>query len=266
MTRNIVLALLLVASADALRLVDLTSQRGASSALMPPRGLPPRPSVHMALRGGERAAAPRKPVARPSAAPKMSAIAQAWGGYLDLLDKRPIYTKMATGAVLSAIGDTLAQTLDSSAVAFSVRRLIVLVTVNVLYFSPLLHHWYNFFDMVVAKLKLETGSWACTFTCLALDQIVNTPITLVGFFCVFTLVNAISLVVVGGEVPAMGALVASVGTKLQVEYFNALLANWKVWTLPQVINFAFVPPKLRVAFANVVAVLWNAILSIIANR
>jgi hypothetical protein len=53
---------------------------------------------------------------------------------------------------------------------------------------------------------------------------------------------------------------------VKLEYTNALIANWKVWVGPQLLNFSVVPPILRVAFANVVAIAWNAILSIIANR
>lgn len=217
------------------------------------------------LRGG--ASKARRPPAKGAlAAPRMSLVARAWGGYLQSLEDRPIRTKMATSAVLAALGDVIAQTLDPSTAVFSVRRLLVLVSVNIVYFTPLLHYWYAFFDAVVGKLKLRPGTWRSAFTYLALDQLVNSPITLVGFFHVFALFAAISQAVLGAPMVGAGELLASVRAKIGAEYWNTLVANWKVWAAPQLLNFMFVPPPLRVGFANLIAVLWNAILSVIANR
>ena len=41
------------------------------------------------------------------------------------------------------------------------------------------------------------------------------------------------------------------------KYVASLLANWKIWTLPQIININLVAPQYRVLFANVVALVWN---------
>jgi hypothetical protein len=45
------------------------------------------------------------------------------------------------------------------------------------------------------------------------------------------------------------------------DYWAALLANWKIWTLPQIVNINLVPPHYRVLFANMVALVWNFYLS-----
>ena len=47
---------------------------------------------------------------------------------------------------------------------------------------------------------------------------------------------------------------------------STLISNWKVWVLPQLLNFKVVPPQLRLPFANVVALVWNVILSVLANK
>lgn len=250
-------------------MIELAPARFVGAASLALSGSGARPSVHMALRGGARGVKPPKANAQMAAsrAPKASSFAaKQWKAYLGLLETRPIPTKMATAALLSAFGDVLAQTLDSSVVKFSLRRLLVLVTVNIVYFAPVLHVWYNVFDKIVARLKLKQGSWHATFTYLALDQLVNTPLTLFGFFAIFTLISAVSEACVGVPMPGLGALGVAVSDKVKLEYANALLANWKVWVGPQLLNFSVVPPLLRVAFANVVAIAWNAILSIIANR
>ena len=44
-----------------------------------------------------------------------------------------------------------------------------------------------------------------------------------------------------------------------------MLANWKLWVPFQFLNFRFVPPQLTVAAANVCAVVWNVILSLLSH-
>ena len=38
---------------------------------------------------------------------------------------------------------------------------------------------------------------------------------------------------------------------------SSLFANWKIWTVPQMININLVPVQYRVLFANLVALVWN---------
>lgn len=42
-------------------------------------------------------------------------------------------------------------------------------------------------------------------------------------------------------------------------------ANWKLWIPFQFFNFRFVPPQLQVAAANVCALAWNVILSLLSH-
>ena len=41
------------------------------------------------------------------------------------------------------------------------------------------------------------------------------------------------------------------------KYLRSLLANYKIWTIPQIININLVPAQYRVLFANLVALIWN---------
>jgi len=45
------------------------------------------------------------------------------------------------------------------------------------------------------------------------------------------------------------------------KFLNSLFANWKIWTVPQIININLVPVQYRVLFANLVALVWNFYLS-----
>ena len=44
-----------------------------------------------------------------------------------------------------------------------------------------------------------------------------------------------------------------------------VLANWTLWVPVQFLDFRFVPPQLTVAAANVCAVVWNVILSLLSH-
>ena len=49
--------------------------------------------------------------------------------------------------------------------------------------------------------------------------------------------------------------------KLKTIYTSALVANWKIWTIPQLINLSVIPVEFRVLFANAVAFVWNIYLA-----
>lgn len=188
-----------------------------------------------------------------------------WEAYLAALEERPLPTKMATAAVLAAIGDFIAQSMLGG--AFALKRVFVLVMVNVLYFAPILHVCYNAFEwLAVDKLRLKSGMWKCTLVMLVCDQLINAPANLFGFFPVFGAAEALADAALGQPLPAAGEFASSIAQKWGSEYLPGLVANWKVWVLPQLINFTFVPPQLRVGFSGLIAIVWNTLLSIMANR
>ncbi|XP_021901244.1 protein SYM1 [Carica papaya] len=54
--------------------------------------------------------------------------------------------------------------------------------------------------------------------------------------------------------------------KLQQEWFSSVLANWQLWIPFQFFNFRFVPQQFQVLAANVIALIWNVILSFKAHK
>merc|ERR1711971_117598 len=99
---------------------------------------------------------------------------------------------------------------------------------------------------------------------LGFDQLINAPIVVAGFFCAFRLVSAVAdcLTLTGVGLPALGTLLAAMRTQLAASWASTVIANWKAWVIPQLINFAFIPPWGRVAFASAVSLVWNVILSV----
>ena len=175
-------------------------------------------------------------------------------------------TKMATAAVLSGTGDIIAQAIDTTA-PFALKRLLTLVAVNVCYIVPILTAFYAANEALARALKLEPG-WKRTAFQLGFDQLVNAPIVVGGFFCAFQISSAIAdaLTVAGSGMPGAGVLLESMRAQLHASWASTVVTNWKVWVLPQLINFAIIPPYGRVAFANAIALVWNVILSVIANK
>lgn len=188
-----------------------------------------------------------------------------WGRYLHALETRPMPTKLVTAAVLSGTGDIIAQAMEASA-PFAVKRLLTLVAVNVFYIVPILSAFYAANEALARYLKLEQAAqWKRTAVQLGFDQLVNAPIVVGGFFCAFQLATAVADALTVGF-PGAGALLASMREQLTSSWASTVVTNWQVWVIPQLVNFAFIPPWGRVAFANVIALVWNVILSVIANE
>jgi len=210
----------------------------------------------------------RKPAVLLSAAGRQSnPLLRQWDRYMLALEAHPMPTKMATAAVLASAGDLIAQRLEKLS-AFALGRLLALVAVNVLYITPLLSLLYFVNEWLVGgKLRKPAGTWVGTGLRLAFDQLVNAPLCVFGFFWAFGLANAIAAAATTGvPLPLAGELASATWSKLNVEYVAMMVSNWKIWVAPQIINFALMPPALRVPFASLVALVWNVVQSLIANR
>ncbi|KAL1139712.1 hypothetical protein AAG570_006690 [Ranatra chinensis] len=82
---------------------------------------------------------------------------------------------------------------------------------------------------------------------VAVDQLLCSPVLLATFMTCIGLMEGRSL--------------AEVKEKLRASYLDILIANYKVWPLVQMVNFAFMPLNYRVLFLQGVAVGWNTFLS-----
>lgn len=193
-------------------------------------------------------------------------VAKQWSRYLQALEENPMPTKMATAAFLSGTGDVIAQGMGGAS-SFALRRFLTLVAVNVLYIVPILTGFYAVNEWIVNKLEMKDG-WQKTGVQLAFDQLINAPIVIAGFFTTFQVATAVAEALCTGfaTMPSLSGIAQSVGAQLRAEYVSTVISNWKIWVLPQLVNFALVPPYARVAFANAIALVWNVVLSVVANK
>ncbi|KAJ1026911.1 hypothetical protein NDA16_002204 [Ustilago loliicola] len=59
--------------------------------------------------------------------------------------------------------------------------------------------------------------------------------------------------------------VDGVKAKFGEMYIPALLANWQLWPLVQLVNFRYMPLKYRVPFISTVGILWTIGLSLLSQ-
>ncbi|XP_020594007.1 protein sym-1 [Phalaenopsis equestris] len=166
--------------------------------------------------------------------------------YLAALDKHPVITKALTSAFLTLIGDLVCQIMIDHVPKLDERRTFVFTFLGLVLVGPTLHFWY----LSLSKLISLPGASGASLR-LFLDQFFFSPIFIGVFLC--------ALVTLEGRP-------SQVIPKLQQEWFSSVLANWQLWIPFQFLNFRFVPQKFQVLAANVVALVWNVILSFKAHK
>lgn len=179
-------------------------------------------------------------------------------------------TQMATAALLAGVGDAIAQRLEGTTTmaGFAWRRFAALIFVNVVYIVPLLSVLYAANDKLVGERTAKHGELSRTGAMLAVDQLLHAPLCILGFYYAFSL----SALLFGAEPFPRGTVTGWAGvwratnSEVRAKFWETLVKNWQVWVLPQLLNFALVPPRLRLVFANVVALVWNVVISVMVNR
>ncbi|XP_044504361.1 protein Mpv17 [Mangifera indica] len=169
-----------------------------------------------------------------------------FSGYLALLAKYPVSTKAVTSALLTLIGDLICQLWIDQAGTLDLKRTFLFTLLGLVLVGPTLHFWY----LYLSKLVTLPGA-SGAFLRLLLDQFIFSPI-FIGVF----LSTLLTLEGRPGQVVA----------KLEQEWFSSVLANWQLWIPFQFLNFRFVPQQFQVLAANVVALVWNVILSFKAHK
>eukprot|EP00752_Nemacystus_decipiens_P014597 g12999.t1 len=196
--------------------------------------------------------------------------------YLRALDDKPITTKVITSGVICGIGDILAQALSYKLAAteainlggllatLEFKRFAVYTFLGAVWIAPVVHYW---FDLLEQQFKDKKGSPAPSFAMkmfkalkmVTVDQTIGAPLVNAGIIFLVPFLNAVT----AGAGP-FGA-VKKAGELLKEGILPTMLVCWKIWPIANMINFAFVPAKLRVLFMNFVGLGWNIYLSAAVN-
>ncbi|EAW14998.1 Mpv17/PMP22 family protein [Aspergillus clavatus NRRL 1] len=164
--------------------------------------------------------------------------------YQRSLIQRPLLTQSLTTACLFAVGDGLAQqAVEKRGIAkHDVMRTGRMALYGGAVFGPLATKWFQFLQK---RINLPSTQKTVVAR-VAADQLLFAP-TVIGVFLS-------SMSIMEGGSPQ---------DKLQKAYWPALQANWTVWPVLQLMNFALVPLQYRVLTVNVLNIGWNCFLSLL---
>ncbi|KAJ7597674.1 hypothetical protein C8J56DRAFT_325914 [Mycena floridula] len=183
--------------------------------------------------------------------------------YQHSFDTRPNVTLALTGGSLNALGDAVAQlsqTITSrrkdheEAHRYDLSRTLRFFCFGVA-ISPFLGRWNSFLEQRFPLRSLQTPNKVSVKALskrVICDQAIMAPIGLAAFL---------------GSMGIMeGRSLPQIGQKYQDLYKPALITNWQVWPIAQLINFRFMPLAYRIPFQSSCGVFWTLYLSILNSK
>ncbi|XP_053663050.1 PXMP2/4 family protein 3 [Anopheles marshallii] len=162
------------------------------------------------------------------------------GSYLEQLFEHPLRTKALTSCVIASSANLVSQKLGGvkqvnkdSVLAYGLFGLI--------FTGPLSHFFYSWLDRITNDTRFKK------------------LLMLLGERALFApVITALSLYFISRfEYKSHDEALVNLIT----QYRSILRGNWKFLTLPVFINFNYVPPMLRVLFANIIGFCWMVVLS-----
>lgn len=174
----------------------------------------------------------------------LSEVEKMWKSYLKLLKERPLLTKSVSSGVIAAVGDVIAQKIVlRGSVPVTYRQTGAFALLGLCYSGPLAHYFYSWLDQFIPK---NVSYYAIKR--IVADRFVIAPPYLLVFFYLLGLLEGI------GHAGSMH--------KIRTTFWNALLMNWKIWTVLQFINLNYVPIQFRVLFQSCIAFVWTICLAV----
>ncbi|TIB71784.1 hypothetical protein E3Q18_00501 [Wallemia mellicola] len=171
-------------------------------------------------------------------------------------NRRPNITLSLTNGTLSALADSIAQSInpeldENSEKLWNKRRTVNFFIFGAAMGTPL-NYWNKFLERAfplrrAGALPNSPISLRMLFTRVGVDQAVMAPSGLTAFIGIIGILE--------------GKTSRDLKNKYSDLFVPAILANWKVWPLIQLFNFRFCPLAFRVPFTASCGVLWTLYLS-----
>ncbi|BDA42748.1 Peroxisomal membrane protein PMP22 [Coccomyxa sp. Obi] len=168
-----------------------------------------------------------------------SVLTVAWDRYLRRLEKNPLQTKALTSSVIAGFSDVVAQRMIWKG-PLNWRRTAALAVFGLVWSGPANHYWQAFLERVFRGKR--DAATLCKK--VLLDQLTYGPFNNILFM------SYIALIVEGRSWEFTQA-------KLFRDFAGIQKNGWRLWPLASLINYAYVPLRLRVLFVNVVAFFWS---------
>eukprot|EP00803_Ostreobium_quekettii_P008884 evm.model.scf_335EXC.10 EVM.evm.TU.scf_335EXC.10 scf_335EXC:66985-68576(+) len=176
-----------------------------------------------------------------------------WGRYCSSLQRRPLATKSLTSMVGFVAGDMVAQLSTGARVRlvgprkYDLARTFRMAVFGGAIAGPMSHVWFHALDKTV--LPNIPKHPAAVVLKSAADQLLMAPLGTVIFYT---------------SLKSMEYQAHMAMPTVKAKLIPTLKINYRFWPLAHLVNFAVVPPPLRILYVNVMSVLWAVILSRIA--
>lgn len=174
------------------------------------------------------------------------------------------------------LGDVLAQrVLERKVGPHDWARTRRLAVYGFCFSGPFTYWWYGFLERNVSVATVfaatpgavpASAAWLpLSVGRMALDQFVCTPIMLAIFMAYNGMLDHWQSQPSSPAPASIDSAWKHAQGKMRETYWPVLRMNWRVWPMVQMLNFAIVPVQYRLLFVNVVALGWNAYLSLRLN-
>ncbi|KAF9243812.1 hypothetical protein BU15DRAFT_71931 [Melanogaster broomeanus] len=175
--------------------------------------------------------------------------------YQRYFDTHPNGTLAVTGGILNAFGDIIAQFSQNALTEEHERRPGWDPARTLRFFcfgfgiSPLLGRWNILLErsFPLRRWRTQAISFKALSKRVAADQVVMAPLGLALFI---------------GSIGVMeGRTTNQIREKYADMYSTAILNNWKIWPVAQLINFRYMPLPYRIPFQATCGVFWTLYMS-----
>ncbi|XP_041768745.1 PXMP2/4 family protein 3 [Anopheles merus] len=162
------------------------------------------------------------------------------GSYLEQLFEHPLRTKAITSCVIASSANLVSQKLGG-AKQVNTDSVMAYGLFGLIFTGPLSHFFYSWLDRITHDTRFKK------------------LLMLLGERALFApVITALSLYFISRfEYKTHDEALGNLFT----QYRSILRGNWKYLTLPVFINFNYIPPMLRVLFANIIGFCWMVFLS-----
>ncbi|XP_050095023.1 peroxisomal membrane protein 2 [Anopheles aquasalis] len=162
------------------------------------------------------------------------------GSYLEQLFEHPLRTKAITSCVIASSANLASQKL-TGAKQLNTDSVLAYGLFGLIFTGPLSHFFYGWLDRVTNDVRFKK------LLMLLGERLFFAPT-----------ITALSLYFISRfEYKTHDEAIINLVTLFR----SVLRGNWKFLTLPVFINFNYVPPMLRVLFANIIGFCWILFLS-----
>ena len=167
--------------------------------------------------------------------------------YSQLLTTRPLLTRSITCAIITIIGDAIAQLMETK--TLNPVRASAFFLSSLVFTGPFLHFWYDILWRFKSRLSPSLSDKKRTLLTVLLDQSAGVLLFFPAYFLVFDVCESICSGSPRLPTAALGKLSSDLPAILKNQY--------KLWPLANYLNFSIVPEQMRPLVGNLISLFWN---------